>query len=218
MQDMKKIGIIGSGIVARTLADGFLKHNYSVMMGSSSVEKLKEWKEKGGEHAHTGTFEDVAHFGELVILAVKGIYATEAIEMAGPQYLLAKTVIDVTNPIAETPPEDGVLRLFTSYDESLMERLQMRFPGIHFVKAFNCIGANYMVDPKFAEKPTMFICCNNVAAKKDVSHLLDQFGWEVADMGRATSARAIEPLCMLWCLPGFLNNSWNHAFRMIKAQ
>lgn len=213
---MKKIGIIGSGQVAQTLGNGFLKHHYEVMLGSTNIEKLTDWKEKGGEHAHVGTFEDAAKFGNIVVLAIKGKYASPMIEKAGPQNLLGKTVIDVTNPIADAPPENGVLRFFTNLDESLMERLQTRFPGIHFVKAFSCVGNSFMVNPTFPEKPTMFICGNNDAAKKDVTHILDIFGWDTADMGKATAARAIEPLCMLWCIPGFMNNSWNHAFRLMK--
>lgn len=64
-------------------------------------------------------------------------------------------------------------------------------------------------------KPTMFICGNDEAAKETVSGILDQFGWERAGMGKAEAARAIEPLCMLWCIPGFLRNEWVHAFKML---
>lgn len=61
----------------------------------------------------------------------------------------------------------------------------------------------------------MFICGNDDTAKKIVAGILDQFGWEVADMGKAGAARAIEPLCMLWCIPGFLRNDWIHAFKLL---
>lgn len=214
---MKKIGIIGSGQVAQTLGNGFLKHNYKVMLSSHELSKLSEWKANGGEHALTGTFEEAAKFGDIVVLAVKGSAAALAIEEAGPQNMLRKTVIDTTNPIAAAPPENGVLKFFTSLDESLMEQLQMQFPEVHFVKAFSCVGSPFMVEPSFAEKPTMFICGNNDASKKDVHHILEQFGWDIADMGKATASRAIEPLCMLWCIPGMLHGQWNHAFRLIKA-
>ncbi len=213
---MRKIGIIGSGVVARTLGNGFLKHGYEVMMGTRDVTKLSEWKEKGGEKAHVGSFEDAAKYGKIVVLAVKGSAAAKAIDEAGPQNLQWKTVIDTTNPIADAPPENGVIKFFTNLDESLMEQLQYRFPEIHFVKAFSCVGNAYMVDPPFAEKPTMFICGNNDDAKKKVRGILDEFGWEVEGMGKATGARAIEPLCMLWCIPGILNGKWNHAFRLIR--
>lgn len=214
---MKKIGIIGSGVVAKALGNGFLKHNYEVMLGTRDTAKLAEWKEKGGAHAHTGSFEDAAKFGKIVVLAVKGSAAASAVEEAGPQNLQWKTVIDTTNPISAAPPENGVIRFSTGLDESLMEQLQTRFPEIHFVKSFNSVGNAYMVNPAFKEQPTMFICGNNDDAKSEVKSILDQFGWDVADMGKATGARAIEPLCMLWCIPGMLRGEWNHALKLVKA-
>ncbi len=213
---MKKIGIIGSGQVARVLGYGFLNHNYEVMLGTRDTDKLKNWKDEAGQHGHVGSFEDAAKFGDIVILAVKGKVAAEALEAAGPQNMQQKTVIDTTNPIADAPPENGVLKYFTTMDESLMERLQTQFPEIHFVKAFNSVGSAFMVDPKFAEKPSMFICGNNMGAKKEVTDLLDELGWETLDMGKDTSARAIEPLCMLWCIPGLQKGEWTHAFKLMK--
>jgi hypothetical protein len=214
---MKKIGIIGSGVVAKALGDGFLKYNYEVMLSSRDLSKLKDWKEKAGAHAHIGSFEEAAKFGKIVVLAVKGSGAVEAVEEAGPQNLQWKTVIDTTNPIEAAPPENGVLKYFTTLEESLMECLQTRFPEVHFVKAFNSVGNAFMVNPSFKEKPTMFICGNNDASKKDVTGILELFGWDIADMGKDTAARAIEPLCMLWCIPGMLQGQWCHAFRLIRA-
>jgi predicted dinucleotide-binding enzyme len=98
-----------------------------------------------------------------------------------------------------------------------MERLQREFPETRFVKAFNSVGNGRMVNAQFeGGKPTMFICGNDESARKIVGEILDQFGWETADMGKAEAARAIEPLCMLWCIPGFLRNEWSHAFKLLK--
>jgi hypothetical protein len=98
-----------------------------------------------------------------------------------------------------------------------MERLQAEFPEAHLVKAFNTVGVAAMVNPKFAGgKPTMFICGDDAGAKGEVNGILDQFGWETEDMGPAVAARAIEPLCMLWCIPGFQRNDWVHAFKMLR--
>jgi hypothetical protein len=130
--------------------------------------------------------------------------------------LAGKPVIDATNPIADAPPSNGVLKFFTNLDESLMERLQREFGNVRFVKAFNSVGNASMVNPQFKDgTPTMFICGNDDAAKKIVGGVLAQFGWETADMGKAEAARAIEPLCMLWCIPGFLRNDWVHAFKLL---
>jgi hypothetical protein len=152
----------------------------------------------------------------VVVLAVKGSVAADALRAAGATNLAGKTVIDAANPITDAAPTNGVLGFFTDFNESLMERLQKEFAGARFVKAFNSVGAPSMVNPQFkGGKPTMFICGNDEASKQTVSRLLDQFGWEVADMGKAEAARAIEPLFMLWCIPGFLRNDWMHAFRLL---
>ena len=210
-----KVGILGSGDVAKTLGNGFLQHGHDVMLGTREAAKLADWT-KQNPKGRVGSFAEAAKFGELVVLAVKGSVAANALRAAGVANLTGKPVIDVTNPIADDPPVNGVLKFFTTLDESLMERLQREFAAIRFVKAFNSVGNARMVNPQYrGGKPTMFICGNDEAAKKTVRGILDQFGWETADMGKAESARAIEPLCMLWCIPGFLRNEWTHAFKLL---
>ncbi|MGZ3746677.1 MAG: NADPH-dependent F420 reductase [Pseudobdellovibrionaceae bacterium] len=213
-----KVGVLGSGPVGEKLADGFLKFGYQVMRGSRSPEKLKSWKDKSGSSASIGTFEETAHFGEVIVLAVKGTAAESALEEAGLSKMSGKIVIDPTNPIADVPPVHGVLNYFTGPNESLLERLQKKAPQLSFVKAFNSIGNQFMVNPQFKNgPPTMFICGNDDRAKKLISEILTQFGWETEDMGTAEAARAIEPLCMLWCIPGIRGGSWNHAFKFLRA-
>ncbi|MGA2537190.1 MAG: NAD(P)-binding domain-containing protein [Terracidiphilus sp.] len=211
-----KIGVLGSGVVAKVLASGFLKHGHSVTLGSRTPDKLEDWKAENPSGL-TGTFSQAAAFGDLLVLAVKGTTAAEALRLAGAKNMAGKTIVDATNPIADAPPVNGVLPFFTDHSESLMEQLQKEFGDAHFVKAFNSVGNNAMVNPQFpGGKPTMFICGNSGAAKKSVSEILDQFGWETADMGGVEAARAIEPLCILWCIPGFLRNEWGHAFKLLK--
>jgi hypothetical protein len=215
---MKRIGILGSGMVGQILAAGFLKHGYEVKVGTGDVKKLAQWQAKAGAGASVGSFAEAAAFGEIVVLAVKGTAAVEVVKKLGPAALAGKTVIDTTNPIADAPPQNGVLKFFTSLDDSLMEKLQRTYPAVNFVKAFSSVGNASMVDPKFpGGKPTMFMCGNNDSAKADVKIILDQFGWEIEDLGKVEAARAIEPLCMLWCIPGFLRNQWSHAFKLVKT-
>ncbi|MEO7599789.1 MAG: NAD(P)-binding domain-containing protein [Opitutus sp.] len=211
-----KIGILGSGGVAQTLAGGFLKHGHQVMLGTREPTKLADWA-KQHSTAQVGSFADTAKFSEVAVLAVKGSVVAEAVRAAGAANLSGKPVIDATNPIADAPPVNGVLRFSTDLNESMMERLQKEFPALHFVKAFNSVGSGQMVNPHYAGgKPTMFICGDNDTAKKTVTSILDQFGWETADMGKVEAARAIEPLCMLWCIPGLLRNEWSHAFKLLR--
>lgn len=212
-----RIGILGSGIVGKTLAVGFLKNGYPVTVGTRNTVKLADWQAKNPT-ARTASFEETARFGEILVLASKGHAAHEVLKLAGAANLKGKTIIDATNPIDESAaPANGVLNFFTDLKTSLMEQLQKQAPEANFVKAFSCVGNAFMVDPKFADgKPTMFICGNSEGAKKQVNYILTQFGWETEDMGKAESARAIEPLCILWCIPGMLNNQWSHAFKLLK--
>lgn len=214
---MAKVAVLGSGKVGQVLADGFLKHGDDVVRGSRSPEKLEGWKAAAGPRASVATLADAVKGADLVVLAVKGSAAEEAVRLAGPDALAGKTVIDATNPIADAPPVNGVLRYFTSLEESLMERLQRLAPAAKFVKAFSCVGNAFMVNPDFGgEKPTMFICGDDADAKRRVQEVLARFGWEWEDVGGAEGARAIEPLCILWCAPGFLRGQWNHAYRVLR--
>jgi predicted dinucleotide-binding enzyme len=214
---MRKVGILGSGGVAQTLGKGLIKHGVSVMLGTRDAAKLADWKKGAGENSAVGSFAEAAAFGEVVVLAVKGHAAAKVLEVAGMNNLAGKTVIDTTNPIADAPPVNGVIQYFTGPNESLMEKLQKQVPGARFVKCFSSVGNSSMVNPDFGGvKPTMFICGNDQGAKKQAGEILGAFGWEIEDMGMVEGARAIEPLAMLWCIPGFLQNRWTHAFKVLK--
>ena len=213
-----KVGILGSGDVGKALAGGFIKHGHQVVLGTRDAGKLKDFvaQHKGAE---AKSFADAAKFGDVVVLAVKGTAALDVLKAAGAANLANKPVIDATNPIAAAPPTNGVLKFFTNLDQSLMEQLQAAFPDARFVKAYNSVGNARMINPEFKSgKPTMFICGNDDAAKAKVREINDQFGWETADVGKAEAARAIEPLCMLWCILGFTKNEWTHAFKLLHKE
>jgi len=214
-----KVGILGSGIVGRVLASAFLKEGYNVMMGTRNTakEEVLKWAREN-PIGKTGHFAETAQFGELLVLATGGTVTEEAVALAGIENFSGKIVIDATNPIAPSQPENGVLKFFTTLDNSLMERLQKLVPTARFVKAFNSVGNAFMYKPQFAGgPPTMFICGNDAEAKNMVTAILADFGWETEDMGHVQAARAIEPLCILWCIPGLLRNQWSHAFKLLKA-
>jgi predicted dinucleotide-binding enzyme len=213
-----KVGILGSAAVGQALGKAFLAEGNEVMIGTRDVSKdsLVKWQ-KENPTAKLGSFADATKFGELIVLAVSGDVAEKVIELAGKENFSNKVVIDTTNPIAKAPPENGVLKYFTTLDRSLMENLQKLLPNAKFVKAFNSVGNAVMYKPNFSgTRPTMFICGNDEGAKKTVTDILNSFGHETEDMGKAEAARAIEPLCMLWCIPGFLRNQWAHAFKLLK--
>ncbi|MEX3859583.1 NADPH-dependent F420 reductase [Paraburkholderia sp. BR10923] len=215
-----KVGVLGSGDVGRALAAGFLKHGHEAMLGTRTPGKndVQEWA-RNHAAARTGTFDEAARFGDIVVLAVLGRIAGNVIELAGADNLAGKTLIDATNPLADEPPVNGVLRYTTGPNESVGEQIQAQIPRTHVVKAFNSVGNALMVDPQFPQgTPTMFLCGNDEQAKERVAAIVREFGWEPYDCGSIVSARALEPLCMLWCLPGFLRNEWRHAFKLLTSE
>jgi 8-hydroxy-5-deazaflavin:NADPH oxidoreductase len=213
-----KVAVIGSGGVGQTLAAGFVKHGHEVMIGTREPAKLADWVKKNPK-VKVGGLSETAAFGEMMVLAVKGAVAAEALHAAGSNNLKGKLVMDACNPIADAPPVNGVLQFFTAPNASLMEKLQTKFSEAHLVKAFNSVGQARFVNPEYkgGVRPTMFICGNDEGAKATATKILDQFGWETADMGKVEAARAIEPLCMLWCILGFTKNEWTHAFKLLRA-
>ena len=211
--DKRKVGVLGSATVGQTLAAGFLKLGFETRIGTRNPAKLADWAQASG--VRVVKLDEAARFADIVVLAVKGAVAEEVLQLAGPANLDGKLILDATNPIAEAPPESGVLKFFTTLDDSLMERLQRTHPKARFVKAWNSVGAALMVHPQLpGGRPSMFICGDDAAARAEAAQILSQFGWDAEDCGGAAAARAIEPLCMLWCIPGFLRNDWVHAFKV----
>lgn len=205
-----RIAILGSGVVGITLANGLRARGHEVTLASRTAKTVEGWD------GAVATFADALAPAETAVLAVKGTVAEKLVADLADE-LTGKVVLDATNPIADAPPVNGVLPFFTDLGGSLMERLQSAAPGAWFVKAFNSVGSARMVAPSYAGgiKPTMFIAGDDASAKTIASVLVEQLGWEVADMGGSTSARAIEPLCMLWCIPGLRGGSWTHAFKLL---
>ncbi len=210
-----KIGIIGSGGVAQTLGSGLLGKGHEVMLGTRDASKLAEWVAKSGVSASVGSFADAAKFGEVVLVSVLGDAALSAVNLAGVINFKRKTVIDLTNPLDFS---GGLPPKFTAtIGNSLGEQIQKALPEANVVKAFNTIGASVMVDPKFGDDTaTQFIAGNDDTAKKEVTALLREFGWDVEDLGGIEQAFFLEAFASLWINYGFKYNQWAHAFKFLK--
>ncbi|HEY2323709.1 MAG TPA: NAD(P)-binding domain-containing protein [Thermoanaerobaculia bacterium] len=209
-----KVGVLGSGDVGKVLAGGFLKLGHEVRIGSRSPEKLKEWAAGAGQGASTGTFDEAAKFGDIIVLATHGEGTQSAVELAGADNFDGKVVIDATNPLDFS---SGGPQLSIGFNDSLGERVQRWLPKAKVVKAFNTVGNAHMIDPQFpGGPPTMFIAGNDADAKKLVTQVSEAWGWDVADLGGIESSRHLEPMCMAWVIYGVRTGTWGHAFKLLK--
>jgi predicted dinucleotide-binding enzyme len=213
-----KIGILGTGDVGRTLANGFLTLGHEVKLGAREAtnEKAANWAKGAGPKASHGTFADAAEFGEIVVLCTLGVAYESVLKAAGPQRLEGKVLIDTTNPLdfsTGMPPT-----LAVGHTDSGGEQVQRTVPGARVVKAFNIVGNTNMFRPELpGGPPDMLICGNDADAKRKVTSILNDFGWpEVVDFGGIESSRYLEPLCITWVLYGVATKGWGHALKMLR--
>jgi predicted dinucleotide-binding enzyme len=211
----ERIGIIGSGQVGRSLGAGFVQHGHEVKIGSRDPSKLDDWVTEHGESASSGTFSEVADFGQIVILATLWSGTESAIDLAGPERLGGKVVIDVTNPLdfgSGFPP-----KLALGHTDSGGEQVQRWMPYARVVKCFNCVGHAHMVSPDFPDgPPDMFIAGDDGEAKATVTGICEKLGWGVVDAGGISAARLLEPLALLWIGYAAQTKSYDHAFRLLR--
>ena len=214
-----RVGVLGSGVVGRRLAGAFAGRGHDVMIGSREPGKpeLSEWLSGDGAGITAGTFAETAAHGDLLVLAVLGNAAEEAIAEAGPDNFTGKVVIDAMNPLdfsSGFPP-----KLSICGENSLGECVQRALPDARVVKAFNTIGNPYFVDPSFSEgRPTMLIAGNDDDAKRTVSDAVADFGWpDAVDIGGIEGSRELEAVCILWVKIGGLRGSWDHGFKLLAG-
>lgn len=223
-----KIGILGTGIVGKTLAAKLNEMGNEVMIGTRNVSEtmsrtvpdmigsppFKEWQ-ANNPSIKLGTFEDTSKFGELIILATHGVATISAIDSAGKNNFYGKVVIDTTNPLDFSqgmPP-----KFAAALGNSLGEQIQKHIPNAKVVKAFNTVNAFVMVSPKREEgDPDLFIAGNDNDAKKKFTSLAEQMGWKrVIDIGDISNSYWLEAMTMFWVYYGFKNNNWSHAFKLL---
>jgi predicted dinucleotide-binding enzyme len=212
-----RIGILGTGDVGRALGSGFASSGHEVKMGSrdSNNPKANAWAAEVGPAASVGSFAEVAQFAELVVLCTLWEGTQNALQLADPQNLAGKVMIDATNPLKFAPGAPPSLAL--GHTDSGGEQVQRWASKARVVKAFNIVGHAHMYKPQFpGGPPDMFICGNDAAAKTTVARILAAFGWDTIDIGGIEGARLLEPMCVLWVLYGIRTNTWNHAFKLLR--
>jgi hypothetical protein len=211
-----KVGILGSGDVAKTLGSAFVELGHEVKLGSRTPESegLIAWKKGVGSHGSTGTFADAASFGEVLVLSTRGVENEKAIRLAGPKNFSQKIVLDTTNPLLFAP--NALPSLAYGQTDSAGERVQRLLPDAHVVKVFNTVGSAYMFRPKFTGgPPDMFLCGNDPGSKKKVSEWVRAFEWNPVDIGGIEGSRLLEPMCVLWVRIGSAGGRWDIAFKLL---
>ncbi len=215
-----KVGILGSGEVGQRLGDGFIELGHTVKIGTRDPQKVAAWVEKhggtnsSGAKASSGSFEEAAAFGDIIVIATLWTGTQNAIEMSGQANFAGKVVIDVTNPLdfSSMPP-----RLAVGHTDSAGETIQRLLPDSKVVKAFNIVGNPLMLHPDFpGGRPTMFVCGNDEDAKNLVRNVAFSLGWETDDIGGIEGSRLLEPLAMLWIVQYFRSKNGNHAFKLLR--
>lgn len=223
-----KIGILGTGVVAKTLSPKLIELGHEVTVGTRNVAEtltktekdmmgnppFKEW------HANfpkvkLGAFAESAKFGEMIILATHGVATINAIDLAEKNNFKGKVVVDTTNPLDFSqgmPP-----KFAATLGNSLGEQIQKYLPEAKVVKAFNTVNAYVMVSPKREEgDPDLFIAGNDEAAKSKLKTLAEQMGWKrILDVGDITNSYWLEAMTMFWVYYGAKYNNWTHAFKLL---
>jgi predicted dinucleotide-binding enzyme len=217
---MKKIGVLGTGAVGRTIGKKLTELGYEVKMGSRTAtnEKAIEWVNSSGKNASNGTFEDAANFGEVIFNCTKGEITLEVLKMAGIANFGGKTLIDISNALDFSQGFPPFLVPQYTNTNSLGEEVQKLLPGANVVKSLNIVNCEVMVNAaKSGGDPTMFVAGNNENAKKEVTLILQQFGWnDILDLGDITNARGMEMMLPIWTrIYGATKNGYI-AFKIVR--
>jgi predicted dinucleotide-binding enzyme len=214
-----RFGVLGTGMVGKAIATKLIHLGNEVMMGSRSRENKEavDWAAKNGNKASHGTFKDAAEFGDIIFNCTLGSASLNALRMAGEDSLAGKIVVDVSNPLdfSKTPPS-----LIVCNVDSLGEQVQRMLPASKVVKALNTVNCDVMVNPSILGGDSdLFICGNDDEAKRVVSKVLKDFGWNsIIDLGDIGGSRAMEMLMPMWLrlFASYKNPHFN--YKIVKSK
>lgn len=217
---MKRIGILGTGMVGKTIGTKLIELGYEVKMGSrnSGNEKGEAWAKSQGRNASAGTFAEAANFGEMVMNCTKGEHALDVIQMAGIENFSGKTLIDISNPLDFSHGMPPRLIPSLANTNSLGESIQRLLPTARVVKTLNIVNCEVMVDAtRCGGEATMFVAGDSSDAKAEVSELLTQFGWsDILDLGGITHARSTEMMLPIWLSSYMATQNAYIAFKVVR--
>ncbi len=203
---MKTVGIIGTGNMGMGLAKQFAKLGYDVMLGSRNPEKAKEKADSIEGKVKSGTIQEAADFGDIVVPAVKFPLVLDVLKQLGS--LEGKIVLDISNPV-------GVELESTT---SAAEEIAKVIPRTKIIKAFNTIFSSIIhTNPKYGDqKATLLICGDDKESKKTVAVLAEEMGYEPIDVGPLKNARYTEAMTLLLIQVGTSMEKWDIAWKLLQ--
>lgn len=207
-----KVGVLGTGLVGRTLAAGLSELGHDVVVGTRDVAEtlartegdamgnppFAEWHREHPQ-VQLAPFAEAAATGEVLINATSGSASLAAIEAAGSGRD-GKVLVDAANPLDFSQGMPPTLTVGNT--DSLAEQIQQKFPRSKVVKALNTMNARLMVDPsRLPEDHDVFLAGEDDGAKETVRNLLRELGWKdanIVDVGGIRAARGLEMYVVLW--------------------
>jgi 8-hydroxy-5-deazaflavin:NADPH oxidoreductase len=179
-----RIGIVGAGRIGGNCAAQFVKGGHEVKLSSRDPSKLEPLAEEIGA-AGVGTPEEVAEFGEVVVLSVPWDGIDDALDRSGS--LAGKIVIDTTNQYGEVnPPPEG---------ETAAQHNAARMPGALYTKSFNTLTAAFQAEAAFRpedQRLVQWVCGDDAVAKQVVMGLIADAGYAPVDLGTNAEAAVME--------------------------
>jgi predicted dinucleotide-binding enzyme len=182
-----KIATLGTGKVAHVLGAAWKKSGHDVSLGARDASATDPDFE-------ITSLQGALAVGDVIVNAITGAVALEAITALDPSAMAGKTLLDVTNALTGT----GDLVYPNS---SLAEHLQAALPAVHVVKSLNTAAIQVMADPSLVGPATVFVSGDDEAAKSGVRGLLHDLGWTdegIIDLGGIRTARGPENYAVLF--------------------
>lgn len=188
-----RIGLLGTGNVARALAPAWAAKGHDVVLGSRKPDARQE------DLAELGLpvlgLDDTAAYADVLVNATPGTDSISVLEGIGARALTGKALLDVGIGLTAGPG-------LAHPDRSLGELIQQAFPQTPVVKTLCTMDAATMVTPDALTGPsTVFLSGDDADAKRLTAALLADLGWPESsqlDLGGIETARGQEHFALLF--------------------